>query len=92
MSLPSSQELQNQILTLLNDQHVHSLPEVKDAIARKFEVSSDDRKKLSKNKRPVFETRVVNSLSALRKAGFIINQKRAKFKITKSGMSRLKNL
>ena len=92
MALPSSRELQSKILTLLNDQHVHSLPEVKDAIARKFEVSSDDRKKLLKNRRPVFETRIVHALSALRKDGFMTNQKRANFKITKSGINRLKNI
>ena len=71
--------------------YVHSLPEVKDAIARKFEVSNEDRKKLAKNKRPVFETRIINTLSMLRKNGHITNQKRANFKITKSGINRLKN-
>jgi restriction endonuclease Mrr len=92
MDLPSSLELQSQILTLLNDQDVHGLPEVKDAIARKFEISNDDRKKLSKNKRPVFETSIIHSLSMLRRSGYIINQKRGNFKITKSGINRLKNL
>ena len=92
MALPSSRELQSQILSLLNDQQTHKLSEIKDTIARKFEISSDDRKKLSKNKRPVFETRIVHVLSALRKDGFMTNQKRANFKITKSGINRLKNI
>ena len=91
MALPASQELQFQILTLLNDQNVHQLPEVKDVIARKFQISSEDRKKISKNRRPVFESRIIHSLSMLRKSGLIVNQKRANFKITKSGLNKLKN-
>lgn len=66
--------------------------EMKEPIATKFEVSGDDRKKLLKNKRPVFETRIIHALSLLRKDGFIVNQKRANFKITKSGLNRLKNI
>ena len=92
MALPSSGELETQILNLLNDQLVHTLPEVKDAIAKKFQLSGDERKKLAKNKRSVFETRMVHSLSMLRKKGLIINQKRANFKITKTGISRLKDV
>jgi hypothetical protein len=38
---------------MLNDQSVHELAELKEKIARKFEMSSDDRGKLSKSKRPV---------------------------------------
>lgn len=72
-------------MNLLNDQQVHKLAEIKEPIAKKFEVSGDDRKKLLKNRRPVFETRLIHSLSLLRKNGLIINQKRANFKITKSG-------
>lgn len=79
-------------MNLLNDQQVHKLAEIKEPIAKKFEVSGDDRKKLLKNRRPVFETRLIHSLSLLRKNGLIINQKRANFKITKSGLNRLKNV
>ena len=59
---------------------------------KKFEVSGDDRKRLSKNKRPIFESRIIHNLSLLRKNGLIVNQKRANFKITKSGINKLKNL
>ena len=90
MSLPSSRDLRFQILILLSDQQVHSLPDVKDEIARKFGVSGDDRKKLAKNKRPVFETRIINTLSILRKNGHIVNQIRGNFKITKSGLTEYK--
>jgi len=54
-------------------------------IAKKFEISNEDRKKVTKNKRPLFETRIIYSLTLLRKNGFIVNQNRANFKITKSG-------
>ena len=91
MVLPSSGELQIQILNLLNDQQVHKFAEIKEPIAKKFEVSGDDRKRLSKNKRPIFESRIIHNLSLLRKNGLIINQKRANFKITKSGLNKLKN-
>jgi restriction endonuclease Mrr len=92
MVLPSTLELQLQLLNLLNDQNVHNLPEVKEAIAKRFDLTGDDRKKLSKNKRPVLDTRIIHSLSQLRKKGLIINQKRANFKITKSGINKLKNV
>ena len=91
MVLPSSAELEIQLLNLINDQDVHKLPEVKEAIAKKFDITGDDRKKLSKNKRPVFDTRIIHSLSQLRKKGLIVNHKRANIKITKSGINRLKN-
>jgi restriction endonuclease Mrr len=92
MVLPSSIDIQFQILTLLDDQQVHGLPELKDRVARKFEVSNDDRKKLSKKKRPIFDTKIINALSVLRKNDHIVNQKRGNFKITKSGINRLKSL
>jgi restriction endonuclease Mrr len=91
MAIPSSQDLRFQILTLLNDQQVHKFAEIKEPIAKKFGVSNDDRKRLSKSKRPIFESRIIHNLSLLRKNGLIVNQKRGNFKITKSGISKLKN-
>ena len=85
-------DLQIEILNLLNDQQIHNLPEIKEAMAKKFGVSSDERKRLAKNKRPVFETRIIHSLSLLRKKGQMTNQKRANFKITKPGINKLKNV
>jgi restriction endonuclease Mrr len=90
--IPSSMDLQIQILNVLNDQQVHSLSEIKEMITKKFEISSDEKKKLAKNKRPIFDTRIIHSLSMLRKNGEINNQKRANFKITKAGINRLKNV
>ena len=92
MALPSTNELQTQILNMLNDQNVHGLPELKEAIARKFGISADERKKLSKSKRPLFDKRIIHSLTMLRKSGLIVNQKRANFRITKSGVTRLKSI
>jgi len=92
MALPSSAELRLQLLKLLDDQNVHNLSEIKDAIAKRFDVTGDDRKKLSKNQRPVFDSRIIHSLTQLRKDGLMTNQKRAKFKITKSGINELKRV
>ena len=89
--MPTS-ELQIQILNILNDQNVHALPELKEVIGRKFGISADERKKLSKSKRPIFDKRIIHSLTMLRQSGLIVNQKRANFKITKSGLARLKNI
>jgi hypothetical protein len=61
-------------------------------MAKKFDVSNDERKKLGKNKRPVFQTRIIHSLSLLRKKGQMANQKRANFKITRSGVNKVKAL
>ena len=92
MALPSSAELRLQLLKLLDDQSVHNLSELKDAIAKRFDVTGDDRKKLSKNQRPVFDSRIIYSLTQLRKDGLMTNQKRAKFKITKCGINELKKV
>lgn len=92
MVLPSSAELRLQLLKLLDDQNVHNLSEIKDAIAKRFDVTGDDRKKLSKNKRAVFDSRIIHSLSQLRKDGLMTNQKKGKFKITKSGINELKKV
>jgi restriction endonuclease Mrr len=92
MVLPSTTELELQLLNLLNDQDVHKLPEVKDAILKRFDITGEDRKKLYKSKRSVLDKRIIHSLFQLRKKGLIINQKRANFKITKSGINKLKNV
>jgi restriction endonuclease Mrr len=92
MVLPSSAELRSQLLKLVDDQNVHTLSEVKDAIAKRFEITGDDRKKLSKNHRLVFDTRIIHSLSKLRKDGLITNQKKAKFKITRLGINESKKV
>jgi len=36
---------------------------------------------------PIFDSRVVQALSQLRKDGFIVNEARGVFKITKTGLS-----
>ena len=43
-----------------------------------------------KKNRLVFDTRVVSSLSRLRKKGLIINEQQGVFKITKEGLNKFK--
>ena len=91
MVLPSATELRTQLLKILQDQNVYSISEVKETIANRFDITSDERKKLSKNKRPVFDSRIIHSLSQLRKDGLVTNQKKGNFKITKLGINKIKN-
>ena len=91
MVIPTSSDLRPQLLKLLNDQNVHSLSEVKEALMKKFDITADDKRKLLKNQRPVLDKRIVHSLSLLRKEGLITNQKKAVFKITKLGLNELKS-
>ena len=92
MVLPTSLDIRSQLLKLLNDQNVHNLSEVKEALMKRFDVTADDKRKLMKNQRPIFDTRIIHSLSQLRKEGFITNQKKGMFRITKSGLNELRRL
>jgi restriction endonuclease Mrr len=92
MVLPTSLDLRSQLLKLLNDQNIHSLPEVKEALIKKFDLTADDKRKVMKNQRPVFDTRIIHSLSQLRKNGLITNQRKAEFRITRLGLNELKRL
>jgi restriction endonuclease Mrr len=87
--MPSSRTL---VHARFESRRARDVISLRETIAKKFEISNEDRKKLSKNKRPLFETRIIHSSTLLRKNGFIVNQKRANFKITKSGLNKLKNL
>ncbi len=92
MILRTSMGLQLQLLNLLNDQNIHNVAKIKKAIAKKYDITSRERKKLSKNKRPILGTRIIGALYQLRKKGYIINKKRANYKITKSGLNRLEHI
>ena len=71
MGLPSANEIQTLVLKSLQDQNAHSLIEVKESIARRFNVSDSERKKMSsKRARPIFDSKIVQVLSQLRKNGF----------------------
>ena len=88
MGLPSANELQIQILKSLQDQNAHNITEVKESIAKRFNVSQSEREKMSpKRARPIFDSKIVQVLTQLRKKGLIINETRGVFKITKIGLS-----
>lgn len=88
MALPSGNEMQIQILKSLQDQNTHTIIEVKESIAKKFNVSESERKKMSpKRARPIFDSKIVQVLTQLRKNGLIVNETRGVFKITRTGLS-----
>jgi restriction endonuclease Mrr len=77
----------------LQDQNVHSASEVKDSVAKKFNISDSERKKLSaKKSRPVFDTGIIQFLSQIRKEGLIVNESVGMFKITKLSLSESKKV
>jgi restriction endonuclease Mrr len=91
MVLPTNGEIEKQVLLILKDQKVHELPEVKETISKKLNLSKEELNKVSPIKnRLVFDTRVVSSLYQLRKKRFIINEKQGVFKITKEGLNKFK--
>ena len=91
MSLPTIREIEKQVLYILKDKKIHELKEVKETISKKFNISKEELNKVSPlKKRLVFDTRVVSSLSQLRKKGLIVNEKIGVFKITKEGLDKFK--
>ena len=91
MALPSSTELRMQVLKLLQDQNSHKLSEVKETIARRLDVSENERKKMSnKRARPIYDHRLVHALSQLRKNGLLSNEGRGVLKLTRAGSNEAK--
>ena len=91
MALPTSPELRMEVLKLLQDQNSHNLSEVKETIARRLDVSENEKKKMSdKRARPIYDHRLVHALSQLRKQGYLSNEGRAVFKITRAGINEAK--
>ena len=70
MGLPSARELQTQILKSLQDQNTHNIIDVKESVAKRFNVSQSEREKISpKRARPIFDSKIVQVLTQLRKKG-----------------------
>jgi len=91
MTLPDISTLADQILLILKDQKIHDISEVRDTMARKLKLSEEDLRKVSPSKkRPLFNMKIVYALHALRKKGFLANEKLATFKITKEGLNKIK--
>ena len=91
MTFPTSVNIEEQILLILRDQKVHDIKEVREIISKKFNLTDEEVRKVSPGKnRLVFNTRVISSLSKLRKKGFIVNERLGVFKITKEGLKEVK--
>lgn len=93
MGLPSGYEMRTQVLKSLQDQNSHTITEVKESITKRFNVLESERKKMSpKRARPIFDSKIIQVLSQLRKDGLIVNETRGVFKITKMGLSESKKI
>jgi restriction system protein len=91
MTIPRAPDLRIPLLKLLSDQNEHPIEEAKDSLAKTFQVTESERKKIySGRQRHVFDSRVIQAVSYLRKAGLIENRERGVFKITKAGLNKLK--
>lgn len=91
MTFPTNAKIEEQILFSLKDQKVHDIKEVREIISKKFNLTDEELQKTSPGKnRLVFNTRIISSLSRLRKKGFIVNEKLGVFKITKEGLKEVK--
>jgi restriction endonuclease Mrr len=90
MVLPNGKEIKQTVLNCTSDKTLHSLDEIKQYLVKKYEISDSERSKISvNNKRNVFDKRVVDALTGMRKAELLENKERGVFKITKNGLNAL---
>lgn len=91
MTIPSASALYTPLLKFLSDQNHHSIEEAKDSLAKTFQLSDSERKKTyAGRERRIFDTTVIQTVSRLRNEGLLENKEKGVFKITKAGLSRLK--
>lgn len=82
MGIPSVSEMKPAIVEFLKDKKVHTIEETKQYLAKRLKISESDRSEISeKRKRPIFDTRLIQALTDLRKQHVIENEERGKFKI-----------
>lgn len=91
MTLPTYDEIMLPLLEIMKDKKEHSLSEIADLIAIKFNVTEEQRKELlPSGKYPIFRSRVSWAKTYLSKAKLIETTKRAHYKITTRGTNILK--
>jgi restriction endonuclease Mrr len=82
MGIPSASEMKSSILEFLKDKKLHTLEETKSYIIKRHKISESDKKEISeRRKRPIFDTRIIQALSDLRKHSIIENEEKGKFKM-----------
>jgi restriction system protein len=91
MAIPDYQSLMLPVLQLAGDQHEHSLQETIESLAKKFNLSDDERKELlPSGRQAIFDNRVGWARTYLKKAGLLHSPRRSYFQITARGLSVLK--
>ena len=93
MTIPSTRPLKLDILQFLEDGNEHTFKETLDFIAKKYGVSTEERKRLGRGKKnQAFVLRVTWGVSELRHALLLANigNRRGIFKITPRGLTVLK--
>jgi restriction endonuclease Mrr len=82
MGIPSASELKSSILEFLKDKKTHTIEETRTYIVKRHKISESDKNEISeRRKRPIFNTRIVQALSDLRRQGIIENEEKGKFKM-----------
>lgn len=88
MTIPDYQSIMLPLLKYANDSQEHSLREVVEALANKFNLSSDERKELlPSGQQAIFNNRVGWARTYLKKAGLLEYTKRGFFKVTNRGIN-----
>jgi restriction endonuclease Mrr len=93
MTVPPIGSVEKELLELLRDEKSHSLSEVRETLANRFKVQAIKRKKMSTNRsRSIFNLKVMKAAAELRGAGFLSNESRGIYKITKAGLKILEHI
>jgi restriction system protein len=91
MPIPDFQTIMLPLLDFCNDGEVHTSREAYDALAKRFNLTEEERSTLlSSGKQPLFHNRVLWARFYLDKAGLIESPSRGAFRITSEGQKVLK--
>ena len=91
MAVPDYQSFMLPLLKLADDNEEHTLHEAFDALAKQFNLSSEDRNELLPSGQRRFENRVGWARTCLKKAGLLESPVRSVFRITPRGKEVLKS-
>jgi restriction system protein len=90
MPVPDFQTIMLPLLKHIGDGNEHSLREIMEALAIEFNLSEDDRKELlPSGQQAVFDNRVGWAFTHMKKAGLVVSERRAFYRITDRGKKAL---
>lgn len=92
MAIPDYQSIMLPLLQFSGDKKEHSFREAVEVLAKKFDLSKEERKELlPSGTQPIFDNRVGWASTYLKKANILESRKRGFFNITDRGLEVLKN-